>query len=94
MRIPVHSPEDLGLALRAARSSQCLRLELIAPARLRWTSDEWKNVHDSDLFDDGLGLYSHEFASNELKAGATLKFTFYWTEAAHWEGRDFSIAIM
>ena len=27
MRIPVHSPEDLGLALRAARKSQKVRLD-------------------------------------------------------------------
>ncbi len=84
----------LNHKLRAARSSQRLRLELIAAARLHWTSDEWKTVNDVDLFDDGLGIYSHEFSPDELKAGATLKFTFYWTEAAHWEGRDFSIAIM
>ncbi len=84
----------LNHKLRAARSSQLLRLELIAAARLHWTIDEWKNVHDVELFDDGLGIYSHEFAPEELKAGETLKFTFYWTEAAHWEGRDFSIAIM
>lgn len=84
----------LNHKLRAARSSQRLRLELIAAARLHWTSDEWKTVNDVDLFDDGLGIYSHEFAPEELKAGETLKFTFYWTEAAHWEGRDFSITIM
>jgi beta-N-acetylglucosaminidase len=40
------------------------------------TSDEWKTVNDVDLFDDGLGIYSHEFAPEELKAGETLKFTF------------------
>ncbi|MGI8654833.1 MAG: glucan 1,4-alpha-glucosidase [Pyrinomonadaceae bacterium] len=80
--------------LRTGRSSKTLRIELIAPAHLRWTVDEWKNVHDIDLIADGLGLYSHEFAPGELKAGETLKFTFYWTEAARWEGRDFSIAIM
>ncbi len=80
--------------LRAARATKTLRIELIAPARLRWTTNDWQSVNDIDLFDDGLGIYSHEFAPGELQAGETLSFTFNWTEGDHWEGRDFSIAIV
>jgi glucoamylase len=79
--------------LRSARSRKPLRLELIAPARFHWTIDDWKTTNDTELFNDGLGIYSHEFAPGQLSAGETLKFTFYWTEAAHWEGRDFEIDI-
>lgn len=79
--------------LRAARSNMRLRIEANAPARLHWTANEWVTVHDTELDDDGLGIYSHEFALGELTAGEVLKFTFYWPEANRWEGRDFQIAI-
>lgn len=79
--------------LRAARSSLRLRIEANAPARLQWTANRWTTTNDAELFDDGLGIYSHEFAPGELKAGEVLVFTFYWTKDARWEGRDFNVAI-
>lgn len=79
--------------LRAARSEMRLRIETNGPGRLRWTANRWVTINDTELFDDGLGIYSHEFAPGELKPGEALEFTFYWTEANRWEGRDFTIAI-
>jgi glucoamylase len=79
--------------LRAARADKPLRLEVNAPGRLHWTADEWVSVNDTELADEGLGVYAREFAAGELKAGEVLKFTFYWHDAARWEGRDFAIAI-
>jgi glucoamylase len=79
--------------LRAARSDMTLRIETIAPARLHWTVNQWIKVSDTELFDDGLGIYSHEFAAGELHGGEVLEFTFYWTADGRWEDRDFTIAI-
>ncbi|MFN2453958.1 MAG: glucan 1,4-alpha-glucosidase [Pyrinomonadaceae bacterium] len=92
----IKSPMQVWLfnhKLRVARSNKSLRLELIAPARLRWTTDDWATTQDLDLFNDGLGIYSHEFAPGTLKAGEKLIFTFYWTEENRWEGRDFEIVV-
>ncbi|HEX8493182.1 MAG TPA: glycoside hydrolase family 15 protein [Pyrinomonadaceae bacterium] len=79
--------------LHTARSDMPLRIEVCAAARLRWTTDRWATPQETELFDDGLGIYSHEFAAGEIKAGEVLQFTFYWTEVNRWEGRDFAIAI-
>jgi len=79
--------------LHAARSDAPLRIETAAPARLHWTANLWVAVQDIELFDDGLGIYSHEFAAGELSPGEVLQFTFYWPRDNRWEGRDFSIAI-
>jgi glucoamylase len=79
--------------LHTARAVLPLRIETIAPARLRWTVNNWTDASEAELFDDGLGIYSHEFAAGELKAGINLEFTFYWTETKSWEGRNFSISI-
>lgn len=78
--------------LHRARSRLRLRIETCAAARLRWTTDHWATPHETELFDDGFGIYSHEFAPAEIKAGEILQFTFYWTEAERWEGRDFAVA--
>lgn len=79
--------------LHKASSDMRLRIETDAPARLRWTIDAWATPFETELFDDGLGVYSHEFAAGEIKAGQILEFTFYWTEVDRWENRDFAIAI-
>jgi glucoamylase len=79
--------------LRVARSIMRLRIETNAAARLRWTVNHWNTFNDAELFDDGLGLFSHEFAPGELKAGEILEFTFYWMKEDHWEGRNFGITI-
>jgi glucoamylase len=83
----------LNHKLHAARSDATLRIETNAPARLHWTANLWMTVQDTELFNDGLGIYSHEFVAGELKPGEVLQFTFYWTADERWEGRDFSIAI-
>jgi glucoamylase len=79
--------------IRAARADVRLRIETNDAARLHWTSNEWVSVHDDELRDEGLGIYAHEFAPGTFVAGDVLKFTFYWTGAGKWEGRDFNIAI-
>jgi len=79
--------------LRTAYANRPLRIEVNAHARLHWSANEWVSVHDTELTDEGLGVYACEFAPGELNAGEVLKFTFYWTEADRWEGRDFAIAI-
>jgi glucoamylase len=79
--------------LRAARAGRPLRIEVNAAGRLHWTANEWVSASDAELADEGLGVYAHEFAAGELKAGEVLKFTFYWHVSVRWEGRDFAIAI-
>lgn len=79
--------------LRATNAHRPLRIEVNAHARLRWTANDWASVNDTELMDEGLGVFACEFAPGELNAGEVLKFTFYWTEANRWEGRDFAIAI-
>lgn len=85
---------QFGHKLRAALTTERLRIEVYdAPARVRWTADEWAHEQDAELTDEGLGVYALEFAPETFRRGDVLKFTFYWTEAQRWEERDFEIAI-
>jgi hypothetical protein len=37
----------------------------------------------------------HEYADIQVPAGqkAPIRFTFFWTAAPHWEGKDFQVAV-
>ena len=80
--------------LRSADHDKYLRIETYEPARLHWSADDWASVHDSDMAGEGLGVYAYQFAPGSLKAGATLKFTFFYSSAGRWEGRDFSVIVV
>lgn len=70
-----------------------LRLEVLAPARVHWSDDGWHTIHDTDTQDTGLGVYVADLPAAHLPAGSTIDFTFYWPEAAHWEGTNFEVTV-
>jgi glucoamylase len=59
---------------------------------LRWSADEWRNVSDSQSIATGVG---GDFVDIRVTANQTapLRFTFFWTKAGRWEGKDFSVAM-
>jgi glucoamylase len=70
-----------------------LRIELMAPASIHWTADEWKTCGDLKTHDAGLGIHMVDLPTTALAEGRQIKFTFYWPDAGHWEGRDFIVRI-
>jgi glucoamylase len=70
-----------------------LRIELMAPASIHWTADEWKTCGDLKTHDAGLGIHMVDLPTTALPEGRQIKFTFYWPDAGHWEGRDFIVRI-
>ena len=39
------------------------------------------------------GFISADLPSQILPEGKQIKFTFYWPDAGHWEGKDFMVRI-
>ncbi len=71
-----------------------LRLELMAPARVRYSTDGRLSWADLDARDTGLGVWVADIPGSErLPAGGAVDFTFWWPDAGHWEGRDFRVEI-
>ena len=70
-----------------------LRLEVLAPAAVRWSSDGWQTVQDTKTRDTGLGVHVADLATSKLHAGSNVVFTFFWPQAGRWEGTDFSVAV-
>ncbi len=70
-----------------------LRLEFLAPARVRWSPDGWRSIHDADTVDCGLGVHVADLDTSGLESGSLLCMTFFWTASGRWEGRDYEVQI-
>lgn len=70
-----------------------LRIVVMAPALVRWSSDEWKTSSDVRTHDTGMGIHIADLDSDEVKAGKSVHFTFFWPQANHWEGKNFSVRV-
>ncbi|GAB4544651.1 MAG: glucan 1,4-alpha-glucosidase [Pleurocapsa sp.] len=67
-----------------------LRIQAIAPFRLRWTVDEWSTVEDTASNSISLNIY---FVDLPTSISQTFKFTFFWTDSNNWEGRNYQVAV-
>lgn len=67
---------------------------LRAPARVHWGTNGWRDVHDIDTKDTGLGVYTAERLTAGLDVGETVQFTFYWLDQGIWEGRDYEVQVI
>lgn len=71
-----------------------LRLEALAPARIRWTANQWAEWRELETRDTGAGIHLADLPTQPLAAGTRLEFTFFWTEANRWEGKNFELAVV
>jgi glucoamylase len=71
---------------------KCVRVEVLEPAIVHFSTDGWQTTADAMTRDTGLGIHVVDLPTDKLAAGAQLDFTFHWVTAGRWEGRDFSIA--
>jgi glucoamylase len=75
-------------------AGRALRLELMAPARVRYSTDRWQAWTDLDARDTGLGVWLADIPSSDrLAPGGAVDFTFWWPEAGRWEGRDLRVEV-
>ena len=79
--------------LRSLPPGKILRIELMAPAVIHWTADDWKTCHDLKTHDAGLKIHLADLSTEALPEGKQIKFTFYWPNADRWEGKDFIVRI-
>ncbi|MDZ7343932.1 MAG: glucan 1,4-alpha-glucosidase, partial [candidate division KSB1 bacterium] len=78
---------------RIIPTGKTLRLEVLAPANVHWSTDNWRTVHDTETRDTGLGVHVADLPTGALPAGSTILFTFYWLNANRWEGVNFAVRI-
>jgi glucoamylase len=72
-----------------------LRLELLAPARVRYTVDGWQTWADIEARATGVGVWVADVpGSDQLGTGAAVDFTVWWPEAGRWEGRNLRVSVL
>jgi glucoamylase len=78
--------------VRSLPAGSVLRIQAAAAFRLRWTTDEWAQSHDTQSTPVGTG---HEYVDIAVPPGqrAPVRFTFLWTAGGTWEARDFRVDV-
>jgi glucoamylase len=71
-----------------------LRIEVLAPALIHWSTDDWRTFQDSRTVDSGLGIHYADLPAEDIPAGRHVTFTFLWLEERRWEGTDFRVEIV
>ena len=74
-------------------SNKVLRIEVLAPAMVHWSLDNWKTQFDINTKDTQLGVYLADIDLKD-KNSDEIKFTFLWKEANKWENKDFVVKII
>ena len=72
---------------------QILRIELPSPARLGWSTDNWKSIHKVSTVDQGPERHTDELDTTDLPGHTSLLFTIYWVTRQSWEGQDFRVLV-
>ena len=71
-----------------------LRIEVLAPARIRVSVDGWRTSTDIEARDTTLGVWVADIPDSAwLAPGAKVDFTFWWPTPGRWEGRDFLVEV-
>ena len=71
-----------------------LRIGLFSPAIVKYSTDGWKTVVESEAPDCGLGIYCVDIKSQDLPVGSKISFTFFWTESQKQEEQKFEVEIV
>jgi glucoamylase len=74
-------------------AGKILRVELLAPATVHWTSDGWQTSADSATSASGLGIHLVDLPTRDLPSAARIEFTLHWTETARWQGENYSVRV-
>jgi glucoamylase len=70
-----------------------LRIEVLAPARIHWSTNGWEKTSESQTQETGLGVFYADLPTDQLAPGVQIYFTIYWTDSEHWEGKDYQVEI-
>ena len=74
-------------------AGRLLRVEVTAPASIRWSSDGWRTPLETPTRDGGFGMHYADLDTTGLSAGQELVFTIHWASEDRWEGRDYTVAV-
>ena len=78
---------------RGIEAGKRLRIEVLAPAMIHWSTNNWQNTADLSTHDSGFGICYADLPTQNLPQGTVLVFTFFWTATHNWEGNNFYVIV-
>jgi glucoamylase len=78
---------------KSIEAGKILRIEVLSPAKIHWSSTNWKEVRDSTTQETGLGLFYVDLPTDKMAPDSQIVFTIYWLDQDQWEGRDYQVDI-
>ena len=82
-----------NLKLRQLARGCVLRIETLARANVRYSTDDWRTMSEAATQATGLGSHYVDLPTADLGAGVRVTFTCFWPETNHWEGQDYSVLV-
>jgi glucoamylase len=76
---------------RAIPAGKALRIELLAPAMIHWSRDDWRTTTDTATRNTGFGVHIADLPAPAGSDGR-IRFTFLWLDDGRWEGADYEVA--
>ena len=80
--------------LHAMAAGRKLRIELKAPALVRWSADEWNSFSEISTQEADKGKHIAEISTENFGLGTSVHFTFFWPLSGNWENKNFSVKIV
>jgi glucoamylase len=78
---------------RSLEHGKKLRVELVSPAVVHWTTDNWETAEDVPTRDSGLGVYVVDLPTQTLTANARVQFTIFWPDEDKWEDTNYVVSV-
>ncbi len=90
-RFAIWQPDD---KIGEMSSTMGLRFHLKAPARIRFSFNDWQAYEDLETTQNVFGLHVAELATQKLPAKSKISFTFFWLDGQRWEECNYEILII
>jgi glucoamylase len=73
---------------------QILRLIVEASATVVWSANNWATTNKTEATSvSALNLWFADLRTEDRLDGSVIVFTFFWKDARHWEGKNYSVAV-
>ena len=66
-----------------------MKVQLLEPATIRWSADDWASYKESHTIDTTLGLHVAELPTQIMRPGAVMSWTVHYAD--RWEGRNYTL---
>jgi glucoamylase len=89
-----HEMWSVRHAIRRMPPGQILRLIVEASATVVWSANNWATTNKTEATSvSALNLWFADLRTEDRLDGSVIVFTFFWKDARHWEGKNYSVAV-